>query len=107
MAATGRLKCHFLSGVKPSGRDIGIGAYAKVFEVEFCGGLYAEKEIHTALIASMKQEGFERIKKCSLQNRMLVHENITHVLGIYDSGVKGVLPVLVMECLQDNLTSQN
>ena len=55
----------------------------------------------------MKQEGFERIKKCSLQNRMLGHENITHVLGIYDSGVKGVLPVLVMERLQDNVTSQN
>ena len=106
MAATGRLKCPLLSGVKPSGKDIGIGAYAKVFEVEFCGGLYAAKEIHTALTESMKQEGFERIKEMfiteCIQNRMLGHENITRVLGIYDSG-----PVLVMERLQDNVTSQN
>lgn len=47
---------HYLSGVKLGRKDIGIGAYAKVFEVEFCGGSYAAKQIHATLRESMKQE---------------------------------------------------
>ena len=100
---------HYLSGVKPVGKDIGIGAYAKVFEVEFCGGSYAAKQIHVTLTESMKQEEFKRTKEVfiaeCLQNRVLAHENLIRVLGLYDSGVKGALPVLVMELMQGNLTS--
>ena len=100
---------HYLSGVKPSGKIIGTGAYANVFEVEFCGGSYAAKQIHVTLTESMMQEEFERMKtvftaEC-LQNGMLAHENLIRVLGIYDSSVKGTLPVLVMERIQGNLTS--
>ena len=31
----------YLNGVRPNGRDIGVGAYGRVFEVEFCGTIYA------------------------------------------------------------------
>ena len=100
---------HYLSGVKPRDKDIGIGAYAKVFEVEFCGGSYAAKQIHVTLTESMKQEELEKMKEIfnaeCLQNRMLAHENLTRVLGIHDCSVKGALPVLVMERMQGNLTS--
>lgn len=105
MADTDHLKC-FLSGVKPTGKNIGIGTYAKVFEVEFCGRSYAAKEIHATLTESMKQEGFEhgsyassdlwfeKMKKVFIaecqHNCTLAHENLIRVLGLYDSGVTSV-----------------
>ena len=44
---TDRLQHLYLTGVRPNGNDIGIGAYGRVFEVEFCGKSYAAKEIAT------------------------------------------------------------
>ena len=48
----------YLNGVKPNGNNIGVGAYRRVFEVEFCGTLYAAKEIYSVLIGGVEQEGF-------------------------------------------------
>ena len=59
-----------LAGVRPNGKDIGVGAYGRVFEVEFCGKLYAAKEIHLALIAGVGREGFERMKRMFIRRRM-------------------------------------
>jgi len=68
----------FLTGVRPNGNNIGVGAYGRVFEVEFCGALYAAKEIHSALVEGVEQEGFERMKKMFIdechQSSALHHE---------------------------------
>ena len=40
----------YLTGVRPNGNDIGVGAYGKVFEVECFGTVYAAKEIHSILV---------------------------------------------------------
>ena len=105
----GNRSSHYLSGVKPTGTDIGIGANAKILEVEYCGGSYAGKQMHVALTESMQREQFEKTKELliaeCLKNRTLAHENLIRILGMYDSGVKGMLPVLVMERMQGNLTS--
>ena len=47
----------------PNGKDIGVGTYGKVFEVEFCGKVYAAKEIHSNLVQGVRREEFEATKK--------------------------------------------
>ena len=41
-----RLRHLYLTKVKPNGNDIGVSAYGRVFEVEYCGTVYAAKEVH-------------------------------------------------------------
>jgi len=106
--ASDQLKHLYLSGVKPTGNTIGSGAYGRVFEVEFCGTLYAAKQIHSVLIEEWN-EGIERMKtmfitEC-LRSSALGHQNVVQVLGVYNPGDQLLLPVLVMERMQDSLTS--
>ena len=49
-----RLQDLYLTGVKPNGKDIGVGAYGRVFEVEYCGTVFAAKEIHSILDENKK-----------------------------------------------------
>jgi len=105
--ASDQLKHLYLRGVKPTGNAIGSGAYGRVFEVEFCGTLYAAKQIHSVLVEEWN-EGIERMKtmfiaEC-LQSSTLGHQNVVQVLGVYNPGGQS-LPVLVMERMQDSLTS--
>ena len=104
-----RLKRLYLTGVKPNGKYIGTGSFGKVFEVEYCGGVYAAKEIHSILVNGVRREEFEAIKKAYLteciQSSMLSHPNVVHFLGVYNPGEKSLLPVLVMECMEESLTS--
>ena len=39
----------YLTGVRPNGKEIGVGAYGRVFEVEYCGTVFAAKEVHQIL----------------------------------------------------------
>ena len=107
--ASDRLEHLYLTGVTPNGEQIGVGAYGKVFEVEFCGTLYAAKEIHSVLIEGVAREGFERMKamfieEC-LQTSALGHQNVVQVLGVYKPNGPALLPILVMERMQESLTS--
>ena len=61
-----RLRDIYLTGVRPNGNDIGVGSYGKVFEVEYCGAVYAAKEVHSILIQGVGREGFEAITKTFL-----------------------------------------
>ena len=45
-----RLRDLYLTGVRPNGIDIGVGAYGRVFEVEICGTIFAAKEVHPILV---------------------------------------------------------
>ena len=104
-----RLLRLYLTGVKPNGKDIGIGSYGKVFEVEYCGGIYAAKQIHSILVQGVPHEDFEATKReffaeC-IQSSMLNHPNIIQFLGVYNPGGESLLPVLVMERMQESLTS--
>ena len=49
-----RLRDLVLTGVIPNGKDIGVGAYGRVFKVEYCGAVCAAKEIHTILLQGLK-----------------------------------------------------
>ena len=100
------LKCFYLTGVRPNGIDVGVGTYGRVFEVEYCGTVYAAKEVHSILIQGVTSEEFEATKKAFLcectQSGALSHPNF---LGVYNPGGQSRLPVLVMEKMQESLTS--
>ena len=104
-----RLQDLYLTGVTPNGKDIGVGAYGKVFEVEFGGIICAAKEVHSILVQGVRPEEFAAIKKAFLteciRSSSLGHPNIVTFLGIYNPGGQSPLPVLVMERMQESLTS--
>ena len=104
-----RLRDLYLTGVRPNGKDIGVGAYGRVFEVEFCGTVCAAKEVHPILVQGVRREDFEATKKAFLteciRSGSLSYPNIVHFLGVYNPGGQSLLPVLLMERMQESLTS--
>ena len=56
----------YLTGVIPYKTDIGVGTYGRVYEVEYCGTVYAAKEIHSILVQGVMREEFEATKKAFL-----------------------------------------
>ena len=104
-----RLRDLYLTGVTPNGKDIGVGAYGRVFEVEYCGTVCAAKEVHPILVQGVRREEFEATKKAFLteciRSGSLAHPNVVLFLGVYNPGGQSLLPVLVMERMQESLTS--
>ena len=71
-----RLRDLYLTGVIPNGKDIGVGAYGRVFEVEYCGTVYAAKEIHSILVQGVRREEFEATEKAFLTECVLLDMRI-------------------------------
>ena len=46
-----------LDNVNPTGKEIGRGAYGRVFEVDYQGTLCAAKEVHSILLEMSQDEG--------------------------------------------------
>jgi len=76
-----------LNGVNPTGKEIGHGAYGRVFEISYEGTICAAKEIHKQLLDSAHREGtLQKMKdkflgECQLWST-LRHPNIVQFLGI-------------------------
>ena len=51
-----------LHGVKPTGNEIGCGAYGRVFEVHYEGTLCAAKEVHALLLQFAQGDDLTKIK---------------------------------------------
>ena len=99
------LKPLIITEVKFTDRELGRGAYGRVFGVDYNGITCAAKEIHSVLLEDgAKSPGkTERIKQeflreC-LQHSKLHHPNIVKMLGVYYPNDQAVLPVLVMELM--------
>ena len=106
-----------LKGVTPLNRkELGRGAYGKVYAVKYCQTVCAAKEVHSILIEDVGEaertltiDSFmHECRQCS----MLCHPNVIQFLGLYyppGIGVGGAnrmrLPVMVMEMMADSLTS--
>ena len=75
-----RLRDLYLTGVRPNGKDIGVGAYGRVFEVEYCGTVCAAKEVHPILVQGVSREEFEATKEAFLteciRSGSLAHPNV-------------------------------
>ena len=51
-----------LHGVRSTEKEIGVGAYGRVFEVDYEGTLCAAKEIHALLLQYAKGNDLQKIK---------------------------------------------
>ena len=74
-----------LHGVNPTGKEIGRGAYGRVFEVDYEGTLCAAKEVHTLLLQYAQGDDLEKIKddflsECQIWST-LRHPCIVQFLG--------------------------
>ena len=96
------LKQLTLFGVKREGRELGRGAYGKVYTVKCGGVVYAAKEIHALLLEAAGAEEARTlrnnfIRECSRCSK-LNHVNVVRLVGIYYPS-KLALPVMVMELM--------
>ena len=64
--ASGSVEVNWLSlmlhKVYPTGREIGVGAYGRVFEVDYEGTLCAAKKVHSLLLQYAKGDALQKIK---------------------------------------------
>ena len=97
-----------LKGVKESGEEFGVGAYGRVFAVDYYGTVCAAKEVHSILISGVGVEEFQRtrdnfLRECQ-QCAELRHPNIVQFLGVYYKPGSAI-PILVMEKMDESLRS--
>ncbi|XP_065884112.1 uncharacterized protein [Dysidea avara] len=107
-----------LKGITPvdGDRELGRGAYGRVYAVNYYGTTCAAKEIHSILVEGVGQVQTQQtvgsfMRECR-QCSSLRHPNIIQFLGVYypNEGAGGVqrriqLPVMVMEMMTESLTS--
>ena len=95
-----------LKGVKETGEEFGVGAYGRVFAVDYYGTVCAAKEIHSILVTGVGAAEFQRTKDNFLrecqQCAELRHPNIVQFLGVYYKPGSPI-PILVMEKMDESL----
>ena len=74
-----------LHGVNPTGKEIGRGAYGRVFEVKYEGTLCAAKEVHALLLQYAQGDDLQKIRddflsECQIWST-LRHPCIVQFLG--------------------------
>ena len=74
-----------LHGINATGKEIGRGAYGRVFEVNYEGTLCAAKEIHELLLQYAQGDELKKIKddflgECQIWST-LRHPNVVQFLG--------------------------
>ena len=81
-ASCGLLNLH---GVNPTGKEIGHGAYGRVFEVNYEGTLCAAKEVHALLLQYSQDDDLQKIKEDFLSEcqiwSTLCHPCVVQFLG--------------------------
>ena len=108
--AGGKLKAFTLKGVIPIDKELGRGAYGRVFTVKYRGLVCAAKEIHPLLLEGISDEDLEAVKDSFIRECLFCndirHPNIVQFMGVYyPSGKPDSLPVMVMELMDTSLTS--
>ena len=88
-------------------KELGRGAYGRVFTVKYCGQSFAAKEIHSMLLdTANKKERDMMVKKFLHECHHCVqlrHPNIVQFIGVYWPNQKSHLPVMVMELMDCSL----
>ena len=109
---TDQLKDLTLEDVIPQNKELGRGAYGKVFTVKYLGLPCAAKEIHSLLIDGVGAEEKKAIKDGFIRecyhSSLIRHPNIVQFMGVYyakPSDPRTDLPIMVMELLDTSLTS--
>jgi len=87
-----------LHGVNPTGKEIGRGAYGRVFEVNYEGTLCAAKEVHALLLQYAHGDNLQKIKdyflsECQIWST-LRHPCIVQFLGL----ILAIIIILINDC---------
>ncbi|XP_065893257.1 uncharacterized protein [Dysidea avara] len=107
---SGKLKEATLKGVVPLDKELGRGAYGRVFTVKYRGLVCAAKEIHPLLLNGISGSDLQAVKdsfigEC-LRCNDIRHPNIVQFMGVYyPSEEPDSLPVMVMELMDTSLAS--
>ena len=105
-----RLKNLTLEDVMPQNiyKELGRGAYGKVFIVNYLGLPCAAKEIHSLLYDEVSPEEKKVIKDGFIRecyhSSLIRHPNIVQFMGVYYKE-QSDLPIMVMELMDTGLTS--
>ena len=107
-----QLKDLTLEDVIPQNKELGRGAYGKVFTVKYLGLPCAAKEIHSLLLDGVSSEDKKAIKDGFIRecyhSSLIRHPNIVQFMGVYyakPSDPRTDLPIMVMELMDTSLTS--
>jgi len=103
------LQVYKVQVVTPTGKELGLGAYGKVFEVEHSGTLYAAKQIHSVLLDGVNLEAATALRDMFVQECYSLskcrHPNIVQFIGVYyPPHQRLALPTLIMEEMDGSLT---
>ena len=103
-----QLKNLSLQDVIPQNKELGRGAYGKVFRVKHLGSSFAAKEIHSLLLDGATPEEKKAIKDGFIRecyrSSLIRHPNIVQFMGVYYTE-QSDLPIMVMELMDTGLTS--
>ena len=103
-----QLKDLTLEAVIPQNKQLGRGAYGKVFTVNHVGLPCAAKEIHSLLLDGVSVEDKKAIKNAFIRecyhSSLIRHPNIVQFMGVYYTE-RSDLPIMVMELMDTSLTS--
>ena len=92
---------------KSVGKEIGRGAYGRVFTVKYCGLICAAKEIHSILVEGVGQQQEQSVKESFLREcqhcSVISHPNIVRFMGIYYPKKSSTIPVMIMELMDESL----
>jgi len=81
-------------------KELGRGAYGRVFTVKYCGLVCAAKEIHPILIDSVNPQEKQAVKDAFIRECIncstLRHPNIVQFMGVFYSSQQSNLPIMVM-----------
>ena len=103
-----QLKDLTLEAVIPQNKQLGRGAYGKVFTVNHVGLPCAAKEIHSLLLDGVRAEDKKAIKNAFIRecyhSSLIRHPNIVQFMGVYYTE-RSDLPIMVMELMDTSLTS--
>ena len=94
-----------LNNVQLTGRMLGQGSYGTVYKAEYHGTVCAVKKVELSKVKSaLVQRVKENFLLECLQHSKLSHPNIVKMLGVFYPRKETILPVLVMELMEYNLT---
>jgi len=93
-----------LSNVIDLNKELGRGAYGRVFAVKYCGTVCAAKEIHPTLLTGDSEWITNTFLRECTQCSVLRHPNLVQFLGVFFPNGGSTLPVMVMEMMNNNLT---
>ena len=92
---------------KSVGKELGRGAYGRVFTVKYCGSICAAKEIHKLLVEGLGQQQEQSVKEGFIREcqycSALEHPNVVRFMGVYYPKKSSTIPVMIMELMDESL----